>query len=214
MSEPRFPPEIPYPFPPGREPPRRTDPVVVPMVDAPSPDPAQRLLERRTILVGGPLDHAAVTHLCAQLMALDGRSASDVEVIVNSPGGPIADIAAVLDVIELMRGRVNVTCTGMAHGTAAVLVACATGERRAGRHARLSLRLPQVELPVASSTDVARLSEEVAAARRHLVGVLAAATGQPAGVIARELDEGAAHDPADALRLGLIDRVLEPTTTR
>ena len=91
MSEPTIP-EIPYPFPPWREPPRRTEPAVVPMVDLPSTDPAQRLFERRTIMLSGPLDHAAVTRLCAQLMALDGRSGEAVELIVNSAGGPAGEV--------------------------------------------------------------------------------------------------------------------------
>ena len=75
MAEPAHPPEIPYPFAPGRDIPRRTEPVMVPMVDLPSGEPAERLFERRTILLTGALEAAAVTRLCAQLMALDGRSA-------------------------------------------------------------------------------------------------------------------------------------------
>ena len=135
MGEPSIPPEIPYPFPPGREPPRRSEPVMVPMVEVPSSEPSRRLFERRTILLSGPLDRAGVMQLCAQLMALDGRSEQDVELIINSTGGPPAEISAALDVIDVMRGRVNTTCVGTAQGTAAVLLVCGTGSRRAGRHA-------------------------------------------------------------------------------
>jgi ATP-dependent Clp protease protease subunit len=210
MSEPSLPPEFPYPFPPGREPPRRTEPVNVPLVDLPGAEPYQRLFERRTVFVSGPLDGGAVTHMCAQLMALDGRSERDVELVINSTGGPSTDVAAALDVIEAMRGKVNATCTGTAQGTAAVLLACATGERRAGRHARISLRLQDVELVTASAADFARKAKEIATVRDQLIDVLASATGQPSQIVARELDAGDVHDARAALALGLIDRVLEP----
>ena len=60
-------------------------------------------------------------------MALDGRSADPVEVIVNSEGGPLADVLAVVDVLGSMRARVDTTCLGRAKGTAAIVLACGTG---------------------------------------------------------------------------------------
>lgn len=214
MSEPSRPPEIPYPFPPGREPPRRTEPALIPIVDLPSGEPADRLFERRTILVGGPLDAAAITQLCAQLMALDGRSADDVELIVNSPGGSLADIAAALDVMELMRARVNVTCTGMGQSTAAVLVACAPGRRRAGPNARFRLLLHDEQPLAGSAADLSQRADEIAMRRRQLADALCRATGQRAEVIESELDGGGWHDAVAARQLGLIDEVVEQRPRR
>ena len=209
MSEPAIP-EIPYPFAPWREPPRRTEPAIVPMVDLPSADPAQRLFERRTIMLSGPLDHAAVTRLSAQLMALDGRSGEAVELIVNSIGGPASEVTAALDVMEVMRARVNATCTGTAEGSAAVLVACAPGERRAGRHARLSLRLADEDMGAVPAAEMSRRAAELGARREHLVRIVAAATGRPEDLVAHELEAGGVHDATEAMALGIVDRVVEP----
>jgi ATP-dependent Clp protease, protease subunit len=214
MSEPGRPPEIPYPFGPGGEPPRRTEPVTVPIVDLPSSDPADRLFDRRTILVTGRLDAAAITRLCAQMMALDGRSADEVELIVNSAGGPLTEIAAVLDVIELMRAAVNVTCTGVAEGTAAALVACARGRRRAGPNARLRLRLDDEQSFSGSATDLTHRAEQLAMCRQQLADALCRATGRPAEVIERELDGGGWHDAVAARDLGLIDEVVDQRPRR
>lgn len=207
MTEPTRPPEIPSPFLPGEEPPRRTEPVLVPLVDLPSGQPADRLFERRTILVAGRLDAAAVTRLSAQLMALDGRSANDVELVVNSPGGPVTDIAAVLDVIELMRAAVNVTCAGAAAGTAAALVACASGSRRAGPNARLRLRLEDEPPMAGTAAELNSRVEQLAVCRRQLTDALCRASGQSVAVIEGELEHGGWHDAAGALELGLIDAV-------
>jgi ATP-dependent Clp protease, protease subunit len=207
---PSRPPDIPYPLPPIPEMPRRTEPLHVPIVDMPAASPVERLFERRTILVGGALDHEAVSDLCARLMALDGRSASPVLLLVNSDGGPSSAIGAVLDVLDLMRAPVDVTCTGAARGTAAVLVACGTGTRRAGRHAVLSLRLP-AETVEGGDADVAARVEELATVRRRLLDALVRKTGRRADVIEHELDRGGVLDGEGAVALGLVDEVVAPS---
>jgi ATP-dependent Clp protease protease subunit len=207
------PPEIPYPYPPMREPPRRTDPVMVPLVDMPATAPTERLLQRRTILVSGLLDHDAVSTLCAQLMSLDGRSADDVELLVSSDGGPVDAIVAVLDVLDVMRARVNVMCTGRARGTAAVLVACATGTRRAGRHATLSLRLPgdTRDAGDAGGRELAGRLEETVLVHRTLVASVVRATGRSVDAVEAELDHGGVLDPEAAVAFGLVDTVVAPS---
>jgi ATP-dependent Clp protease protease subunit len=204
-----LPPEIPYPFRPWQEPPQRTAPISIPIVDLPATAPRDRLFERRTVLLSGRLDGPAATDVCAQLMMLDGRSDADVDLIVNSGGGPIAEVAAILDVFELMRADVDATCIGMAHGTAALVLACASGERRAGRNARISLRVEPAELGGATAAELQHRVEERAAQLAALAGLLARVTGQPVDELTRELDAGAVWSAAEAQARGLIDRVVE-----
>ena len=147
-------PYIPYPFPPYREPPERKEPLLVPIVYEPAGrDPVRRLYERRTVLLGRGLDSGAATDVAAELMSLDGRSGQSIELLVNSPGGPIEDVFAVLDVIALLRAPVTVTCFGRALGTAAVLLASGTGPRRATPNTTISLRCPPAPSTVGSAQD-------------------------------------------------------------
>ena len=210
MTDPTYPPEIPYPFPPLREEPRRTGPVMVPIVDMPSSDPARTLRDRRTLMVSGRLDHDAVTELCAELMALDGRSGDDVTLIVNSAGGPIDGVTALLDVLDLMRARVDVTCIGAAQGTAAVVLVCATGERTAGRHARISLRVEPAGAMSGTADETARAAAEYAATLRRISERIAGRTGQSADVMLAELQSGAPRDAEAARSFGLVDTVIDP----
>lgn len=209
MSYPERPdrPEIPYPFPPYREPPKRTDPLLVPTVGVPEGDATSRLFDRRAVLVSGPLDHDAATRLCAELMALDGESTADVNVIVNSPGGPLGEVSAVLDVIDLMRAPLRTTCVGTAKGTAGILLACGTGVRKAAPNATISVRCDQHESVHGSAEDVARGAKELDALEHRLQQALVAATGQSAATIAGELDRGGVHGAAEAQALGLIDEI-------
>ena len=204
-------PEIPPLFPP-REPPERTPPVVpvvVPTVDATAGALREQLAEQRRVLVSGPLDRDTVTRLAAELMALDGLSSRDVELVVNSSGGQLGDVLPVLDVFDLMRARVNVTCIGVASGTAVALVAAGTGNRRAAPHARFSLRCDQEQRIEGTTSDIARRAEEQAEIRRQYLAALAAATGQVETFLARELDTGSQHNADEAVALGIIDAVAD-----
>jgi len=177
------------------------------MVSLPEGDPGQRLFDRRTVMVSGPLGHDAASRLCAQLMALDGHSADDVDLIVNSPGGPIDEVVAVLDVIDLMRAKVNTACIGRARGTAGIVVAHGTGRRRAGPNATISLRCDAPAPTEGTADDLAQAAAELESLRRRLQDVLVRATGQAAAAVANELVHGAVHEAADALALGLIDEI-------
>ncbi len=202
-------PHIPYPFPPVREPPERRDPVMVPIVYEPSGrDPVRRLYERRRVLLGGPLDSAAATAVAAELMSLDGRSGREMELLVNSPGGPPDDVFAVLDVITLSRAPVNVTCFGRALGTAAVVLACGTGTRRATPNATVSLRCAEESSVVGTAREAEQRAAHERQVRERLRRILGERTRLPADRIDHELDDGAQLDASAALELGIIDEIV------
>jgi len=73
-----------YPYPPARPIPRREGPVMVPIVDLPRGDAFEQLRVRRRVLLSGRIDVEGATRVCAELMALDGQSRDEVELIVNS----------------------------------------------------------------------------------------------------------------------------------
>ncbi len=177
MTGPSPHPEFPLPFPPGRVPPERTDPVPLPVVDVASAFVRDSLAEQRRILVSGTLDHAAITALAAQLMAFDGSSSRDVEILINSTGGPVPDFLPILDVLDLMRAKVNITAIGSVSGTAVGLVAAGTGERQAAPHARFSLRLDAKHSVSGTAGDITRHAEELTHQRARYLEALSAATG-------------------------------------
>jgi len=202
-------PHIPYPFPPMREPPERQGPLMVPIVYEPAGrDPVRQLYERRRVLLGGPLDAAAATAVAAELMSLDGRSGRDIELLVNSPGGPVDEVFAVLDVITLARAPVNVTCFGRALGTAAIVLACGTGTRRATPNATISLRCQDETSVVGSAREAEQRAEHERQVRDRLRNVLGERTQLPADRIDHELDDGGHLDPSGALDLGIIDEIV------
>lgn len=167
-----------------------------------------RLLEHRTVFLRGALDDAAAGALAAQLLALDGdRRGEPVTLLVNSPGGPLEPVFALLDTVELLRSPVETTCVGQATGTAAAVVACGTGRRLVTPSARLCLRLPEVELQ-GDFGDVGRLAAHLADRRRQLAGQVAARSAWAVDRVLEELERGHVLDPSEAVAAGLVDEVV------
>lgn len=209
MSEPSPYPEFPLPLPPLRVPPQPTQ--------APAWSPDQlgggiirdSLADQRRILVSGMLDREAITGLTAQLMAFDGTSSRDVEMLVSGPGGPVADILPVFDVFGLMRAKVSATAIGAVSGTAVGLVAACTGQRLAAPHARFSLRVDGIESVRGTADDIARHAEEMARQRSRYLTLLSAATGRDANELSDEIDRGGPRTADDARAIGIIDAVVD-----
>ena len=173
---------------------------MVPLVDLP---PAE---QTRRVFVSGPLDAQTVVRVAAELMELDGRSAADVELVINSDGGPLGDVLGLLDVIGSMRAKVDTVCMGRATGTAAVLVACGTGRRRAGPYATISLRnrVPE-QLEGSSSAALRAQLDDLDHVRRQVVAALARATGRPPEEIEHDLEAGPVLDRERATSAGILD---------
>lgn len=177
-----------------------------PLPDGPLLDEVGAALRaQRRIMVTGPLDALAVNQLSAQLMVFDGASGDDIELIVNSPGGPLADVMALLDVLQVMRAPVNTVCIGAAESTAAALVATGTGTRRAGARARFRLRSDEQHDTEGSATELARRAEDVTATVERYQKSLASATGRTVSEIEAEMAAGTTRDAAEAADFGLID---------
>jgi ATP-dependent Clp protease protease subunit len=164
------------------------------------------MFARRSLWLRGPLDHAAATRLCAELMALDHAAVDPIEVIINSDGGPIDVALAVIDTIDLLASPVATLCLGQAFGTAAGVLACGRDSRRATPTARISLRLGPSE--VAGTASALRgHADHLLLMRDQLALRLASATGQLPALILIDLEDGGFMTAEAAVSYGLVDEI-------
>jgi ATP-dependent Clp protease protease subunit len=213
MNRLSFPPEIPPPEFPRPQPQPDLDPPRSPMwppliTDDTVTDARTALLRQRRVMLAGPLDDAAATRVTAELMMLDGESSREVELIINSEGGPLADVLTVLDVLELMRAPVATRCIGRALGTAAAVLASGTGGRAAAGNAMIGLRLQERYDVSGRAIDVERFAGRLAVARQRLAAHMQAVTGLSDDEVARELDDGEPMTAQTALQRGVIDELI------
>jgi ATP-dependent Clp protease protease subunit len=202
------PPEIPMPGTrPGREAPVHSPTVVWPPPDDADDDLSTRLRRDRRLLMRGTLDDETCTRASAELMLLDGTSADPVEVLISSDGGPVEAVTGLLDVLSLMRARVDTRCIGGATGTAAVLLASGTGTRTAGPTARVSLRIADHYDVHGTAADLALRAEEAHEARQQLAERLSDVSSLTTDEAHEAFDRGELLVPATAVEAGIIDSV-------
>jgi ATP-dependent Clp protease, protease subunit len=167
-------------------------------------DPFSRLYARRSVWLPTVLDDEAANRVAVALMALDAESDEPIELVINSPGGPLDAGFAVIDALDVLRAPVTTLCLGQAGGTAAAVLACGRGGRRATPTARVCLRLG----PARYAGNASRLreqAEQLLHRRDQLALRLASATGQLPAVIAMDLDDGRFMTADQAVGYGLVD---------
>jgi ATP-dependent Clp protease protease subunit len=178
------------------------------VVDEPESDVRTALLRQRRVMLTGALDDATVTHAAAKLMMLDGESSREVELIVNSEGGPMPAVVTLLDVFGLMRAPVRTCCIGRALGTAAVVLASGTARRTAAGNAMIGLRLQERYDVNGRAGDLERYAADLGRTRERIVAHLRDATGIDEDELTRELSDGESLTADAARARGLIDEVI------
>lgn len=176
-------------------------------------DPFSNLFARRHVWLRAPLDDDAANQLAAQLLALDRESAEPIELIINSPGGPVGAALEVIDTMDLLRSPVATLCLGQAMGTAAAVLACGRGGRRVTPTSRVSLRLPASEV-WGTAARLAGQAEQLLTMRDHLAMRLAAATGHLPAVIVVDLDGGGFMTAEQAVGYGVVDGIAGRSPSR
>lgn len=201
---PPFGPEIPRPAP--ETPPAPPWPPLV--TGDTAVDARAALLRQRRVMLTGALNDATATRATAELMMLDGESSREVELIINSEGGPLVEVLTVLDVLDLMRAPVATRCIGRAMGTAAVVLASGTAGRAAAANALIGLRLQERYDVSGRAIDVERFAGHLAGVRRRIEAQLGAVTGLDDDQVQRALDDGDSMTAEVARAHGIIDEVI------
>lgn len=164
-----------------------------------------RLLERRVVVVFGPLDDAAANRACAELMTLDATGDDPIELRLNSTGGDLDPAFVLIDAIDIVGVPVQATCMGCVEGSALGVLAV-TERRRAAPHTRFRLCEPEVS----HQGDPHQLEAWAAQHRRRMqrfCEVLALSTGRGSERVANDLSSGRYLDAPQALDYGLIDEI-------
>ena len=176
----------------------------------PSTEHALRsLLERRTVLLGAPVDAGVANTVVTQLLHLEAeRPGEPIRLLVNSPGGEVYAGLAIHDVLRSISSPVHTVCCGMAMSIASViLTAGEPGERASYPNGRQLIHQPSGGFQ-GQSSDVAIQAREAIWIRDHIEGIYARDTGRTREELRRDMDRDRFFAPEEAVAYGLIDRVL------
>ncbi|MGL5042131.1 MAG: ATP-dependent Clp protease proteolytic subunit [Culicoidibacterales bacterium] len=168
-----------------------------------------RLLKDRIIMLTGEVTDAMANAIVAQLLFLASDDPKkDIHIYINSPGGSISAGMAIYDTIQHIAPDVSTICIGLAASMASFLLAGgAKGKRIALPNAEVMIHQP---LGGASgqTTDVLIAAKRLEYIKTKMNTLLAELTGQKLATIAADTERDNWLSASDALKYGIIDKVL------
>ncbi len=168
-----------------------------------------RLLRERVVFLVGPVNDQSANLVIAQLLFLESENPDkDVSLYINSPGGSVSAGLAIYDTMQFIKPAVSTLCMGMAASMGAFLLAAGEkGKRFALPNSRVMIHQPLGGVQ-GQASDIEIHAREILSLRDKLNAILAERTGQSLETIARDTDRDNFMSSDDALKYGLIDRVL------
>lgn len=169
-----------------------------------------RLLKERLVFIVGPIDDAVANIVVAQMLFLESENPDrDINLYINSPGGVVSSGLAIYDTMQFIKPDVSTTCIGQAASMGAVLLAGgAAGKRYCLPHARVMIHQPLGGFQ-GQAADMEIHAKEMLETRDRLNKILAKHTGQSVERIKQDTDRDRFMDWNEAVKYGLVDRVLE-----
>ena len=168
-----------------------------------------RLLKERVVFLVGPVNDGSANLIVAQLLFLESENPDkDISLYINSPGGSVSAGLAIFDTMQFVKPPVRTLCIGMAASMGAFLLAAGEkGKRFALPNSRVMIHQPLGGVQ-GQASDIEIHAREILKLRDTLNSILSERTGQPLDTIARDTDRDNFMSSEDALKYGIVDRVL------
>ncbi|WP_063728663.1 ATP-dependent Clp protease proteolytic subunit [Kosmotoga sp. DU53] len=134
----------------------------------------------------------------------------DISIYINSPGGSVTSGLAIYDTMQYIKPDVSTICIGMAASMAAVILAGGSkGKRFALPHSRIMIHQPWGGAE-GTAKDIEIRTRELLFIRDQINEILSHHTNQPKEKIEEDTDRDFYMSPAEAVKYGLVDKVIEP----
>ena len=168
-----------------------------------------RLLKERIIFLGDEVNDATASLVIAQMLFLESEdSTKDISLYINSPGGSVSAGMAIYDTMNYIKCDVSTICVGMAASMGAFLLAGGTkGKRFALPNAEIMIHQP-LGSTSGQATDMQIAAEHILRTKKKLNEILAKNTDKPIDVVETDCDRNNWMTAAEAVKYGLIDKVV------
>ena len=169
-----------------------------------------RLLKDRIIFLGTAIDDAVANTVVAQLLFLENQDPEkDIKLYINSPGGSVTAGMAIYDTMQFIKPNVSTVCIGIAASMASLLLAAGEKGKR--------FCLPNSEVMIhqvmggtqGQASDIQIHAERIIKMKARLNTLLAKHTGQKLSIIERDSDRDKFMEADEAVKYGLIDKVIK-----
>jgi ATP-dependent Clp protease, protease subunit len=168
-----------------------------------------RLLKERVVFLVGPVNEITANLIVAQLLFLESENPDkDIFFYINSPGGSVSAGLAIYDTMQFVKPDLSTLCVGQAASMGALLLAAGgKGKRFALPNSRVMIHQPMGGFS-GQASDVEIHAREILFLRSRLNEILGKHTGQTVETIAKDTDRDNFLSSEDAVKYGIVDKVL------
>jgi ATP-dependent Clp protease, protease subunit len=168
-----------------------------------------RLLKERVVFLVGPVTEVTANLIVAQLLFLESENPDkDIFFYINSPGGSVSAGLAIYDTMQFIKPDVSTLCVGQAASMGALLMAAGdAGKRFCLPNSRVMIHQPMGGFQ-GQATDIEIHAKEILYLRERLNEILARHTKQSIEVIRRDTERDFFLGAEDAVKYGIVDKVL------
>lgn len=169
----------------------------------------QRLFERRTLLLGEPLEQWNSNRLCAGLLLLAADNPdTDIRLFINSPGGSVPGMLAIRDCMRSIPCDVVTVNLGMAYSAGQFLLSSGTrGKRYALAQSKVLLHQGSAGIG-GSAQDIAIQADDLRRTRDTVLALISEDTGQDVATVERDSRRDRWFSADEAVAYGFVDRIV------
>ena len=171
-----------------------------------------RLLKDRIIFISGEINDELADAVIGQLLFLDSKSHDNINLYINSPGGSITSGMAIYDTMNFIKSDVSTICIGMAASMASVLLASGSkGKRYILPNSEVMIHQPLGGVE-GQATEIKIVADRIIYLRNKINLILADKTGKDIKQIEKDTERDYYLTANEALKYGLVDKILEKET--
>lgn len=169
----------------------------------------RRLFDRRTLLLGEPLEGWNTNRLCNSLLLLSAEDPdSDIRLLINSPGGSVPGMLAIRDCMRSLANDVATVNIGMAYSAGQFLLSSGTrGKRYAMPHSKVLLHQGSAGIG-GTAMDIAIQADDLRQTRDTVLALIAEDTGRSVETVEHDSRRDSWYDARQALEYGFVDHVV------
>jgi len=169
-----------------------------------------RLLKERIVFLGTGIEANSSSNIIAQLLFLESEDPKkDIFMYVNSPGGNVSDGLAIVDTMNHIKPDVATVCVGMAASMGAIILSAGTkGKRFILPNAEVMIHQPLGGVE-GQASDIAITADRIIRTKNKLNKILSENTGQKLDKIEKDVDRDYWLDAKDAVKYGIVDKIME-----
>ena len=177
--------------------------------DAKQADPLLvKMLKTRTILLSGEINKDLAEKTIRQLLLLESMGDDPIRIFIDSPGGDADAGYAIFDMIRFVKPPVWTIGMGLVASAAAIIQLASPRERRIGlpnSHYLIHQPLSGIR---GVATDIEIHAKELDKLREKINKLIAEETGVSAGQGEKDTDRDFWMNAEEAVKYGLISRVI------